>query len=181
MGGVLGTYFLSNGFAVKSGFLYDRRGFKIKMKLYDTSPRVSGIVESDNYTDDYLNVKEKCTISALTIPFYGQYEIDNKLKILFYAGPYISIPLNTKVSVEDVSIESEYSGRTDTDIERISVDIENPNVDFGFSVGTGLIIPMNDTLNFICDLSYKIGIDKLSMEDGRLYDLGASVGLRYRF
>ncbi len=45
MGGLLGTYFLSNGFAIKSGFLYDRRGFKIKMKyeLYDTSPRVTGL------------------------------------------------------------------------------------------------------------------------------------------
>ncbi len=105
----------------------------------------------------------------------------NKLKILFYAGPYISIPLNTKVSVEDVNIESAYSGRTDIDIERVSVEIENPNVDFGFSVGTGLIIPMNDALDFVGDLSYKIGIDKLSMEDGHLYDLGASVGLRYRF
>ena len=174
MGGALGTYFISNRFAVKSGFLYEFRRFKMEYKSSDSYTYPTGLFTpyTSYQTVHYTLISDlKYTISVLTIPFYGQYEIGNKVKGLFYAGPYVSIPMNTKrVSVR-------------TPIGYTYPNIKNTNVEFGFSTGAGLIIPMNHVFDFVGNANYKVGINKSlnRLVKGYLYDLGASVGLRYHF
>lgn len=143
---------LNENLSLRPELLYSREGFKYEYKE-------TFVFDAFNEFDFKANMVCKLNYFTLPVNFVIQIPVSENIKLQPYAGPYASILMGGKATIEENS-----SGRPESVEKKIKTGKEPSNtedfyfnsLDFGFNLGLGLQIE-----SFLITANYKLGLSNI--------------------
>jgi len=156
-------YILIPVFSLKTGLIYEKKGWSTEYFFVDTDGYPIGARE---YTTNF---------DYLTIPLLLSYSTKGKICFYVNSGIYIGFLLSNNV------ILSAYGDHSESVVD---VSEDTKRIDFGLSIGCGLSIPIGQKFGFDFGLRDNIGmIDMFIPENNskaRFNTLGLIMSMKYR-
>jgi opacity protein-like surface antigen len=134
--GVTVKYNFTENLALRSGFNYEKKGYKAKLTYTDNTGNEVG--QWDTYTN----------LNYVTMPVFFQVSFGDRIKPYFFGGPFGSILVKAKrnVMVPDEDIKT-------TDIKDFYKDF-----DWGLATGGGAIFEINSQFSVSAEMRVNLGL-----------------------
>ncbi len=157
-------YSLNSNFSLKSGLLYERKGFTTEYLFYD-----------NGYLEPIGTASYTAHFDYLTIPTMVSYSTKGNVRFYVNGGTYFGFLLSNTNTISEIG---------DFPEQTIDVKEDTKTFDFGLSFGCGLFMPIGERLAFDFGLRDNLGlIDTFKPEnDGkaRMNTIGIVASLKYR-
>lgn len=140
--GLSAQYNLNQHFAIHTELAFDRKGTSDKATLTDQSGNIVGTGKITNQ------------FNYLTLPILFRASVGNKVKYFIQTGPYLSYLLNQTMKYSSKEESSFNDSRNYTS--------QTPILDFGMSAGLGVAIPIKEKLAVSCELRGNYGFVDLN-------------------
>jgi hypothetical protein len=155
-GATYSYYFSENAF-LQSGLLFERKGAKMDIQLFDSNGNYYQTVDY-TFDRDYITVPVVCMVTTQT-----------ELKFYYGGGLYFGYLLGSKNSKSKLSSKETFANET-------------KQFDFGINLGFGIFIPINTKLILDIGLKDNLGLRSTMTNDvERNNTVGLQIGLKCKF
>jgi hypothetical protein len=156
-------YLLSPNLSLKSGLLYERKGWATEITRLDTNHEPIGTHDQTAHFD------------YLTIPLMVSYSTKGTVRFYVNGGTYFGVLLSNTITLGEFG---DYPEKT------IDVKEDTKTFDFGLSFGCGLFLPIGERIAFDFGLRDNLGLIDIFIpeNDGksRMNTIGIVASLKYR-
>lgn len=158
-------YLFSENTSLKTNINYERKSFSRDINLGSISDPFDPVLSNNS-------VKARTTLSYLSIPVMVGYKFGSNKNFFINGGPFIGFFLDSGAKVDGEKVDEN------------SNDLFNSS-DYGFSLGIGTKIKLNETNNLNIELRNNLGLSNISavaiIDDGNLKTNSLNLILNWEF